>query len=64
MVVKLHVLFNKIGLRKKVIGYIKDKGAMITSLKVIVSCENFGLEEFSKTPFLGIPCQRPINMVQ
>jgi hypothetical protein len=51
-----------------VIGYIKDKGinlgAMITSLKFIVSCENFWLEELFESTFLGIPCRRPTNMVQ
>jgi hypothetical protein len=45
-----------------VIGYIKDKGitlgAMITSLKVIVSCENFGLEEPFQSTFFGHPMSK------
>jgi hypothetical protein len=42
-------LLDKYGLKKKIIAYVKDEGsnlnAMITTLKVVVNFESFGLEE-------------------
>jgi hypothetical protein len=56
---KVARFIQQISVEEKVIGYIKDKGidlgAMITSLKVIVSCENFGLEELFQSTFFGHP---------
>jgi hypothetical protein len=56
MVVKLQVLFDKFGLRKKMIIYINNKhvnlGAMTTTLKDVQSCGSLGLEEpFESTCF-------------
>jgi hypothetical protein len=42
-------LLEKYNLRKKIIAYVKSKGSdintMITTLKIVVSCEILGLEE-------------------
>jgi hypothetical protein len=42
-------LLDKYGLRKKIIAYVKDEGsnfnAMTITLKAIINCESFGLEE-------------------
>ncbi len=49
MVLKFQVLFNKYDLRVKIFTHVKDEGvnlnAMITILKLVVSCENLNLEE-------------------
>ncbi len=49
LVLKFQALFNKYDLRVKIFTYVKDEGvnlnAMITILKLVVSCENLSLEE-------------------
>ncbi len=56
LVKSLIKLLDKYGLRKKIITYVKDEGSnlnvMTTTLKVVVKCEPFGLEEsFQDTCF-------------
>jgi hypothetical protein len=58
-------LLDKYGLRKKIITYVKNEGSnlnvMTITLKVVVNCESFGLEEnFQGT--LGMFFQKHVNM--
>jgi hypothetical protein len=50
---KLQALLDKYNLWKKILMYVKDEGsnlgAMTTTLKFVVNCDNLGLEE----PFQG-----------
>ncbi len=50
-------LLDKYGLRKKIVAYVKDEGSdlnvMTTTLKPIVNCESFGLEESFKGIYFG-----------
>jgi hypothetical protein len=49
VVLKFQAFFNKYDLRVKIFTYVKDEGvnsnAMITILKLVVSCQNLGLKD-------------------
>ncbi len=65
---KLKELLDSYALKRKIIAYVKDErsnlNTMTTTLKSIVSCDMFGLEENFKAFVQGIHFIRLANMLQ
>ncbi len=57
MVMKLQALLDVCNLWKKILAYVKDEGsnlgAMTTTLKFVVSCDNLELEELVRETYFG-----------